>query len=439
MTETTFPSFTLPMHEGREVLTYSTLNTLRSCSKKFELRYHYRLSGPQGEALWLGSAVHEALEVFFLAIMKGLDIATAQVKAVQKLHNLFDGHAGDEQKHHNWHHAMQMVYWYIRRWSPQETGADPFGQIQNDEFEVIDVEREFVAPIINPETGAASKTFVMAGKVDGVVRLKEDGKLYVLEHKTSSDMSGGYFDKLWADLQSMLYAHYLGKHVYDETFGGVLYDVIGKHTRTKQKLEESENDFEERIVREQDKREAAIREKGPKQGESDEAFAERLAKYKTEATRNKHLAIGAKPGESNEDFEKRIADARAKKRTDLEAVGRFMGESDDDFSKRLIEKYSAPDSQHRELILFDSERLEEIEYEVWDMTKQIMAARRRGRFTMNTGNCFAFNRGCSFIPICRAGRLDEATAFGLEHRTPHGELESVNEDAKVETEDDLPF
>ncbi len=55
-----------------------------------------------------------------------------------------------------------------------------------EEFEVVEVEKEFVGEIRNPDTGRQSQTFRIAGKVDGIVRC-HDG-LYLLEHKTASPL-----------------------------------------------------------------------------------------------------------------------------------------------------------------------------------------------------------------------------------------------------------
>ena len=84
---------------------------------------------------------------------------------------------------------------------------------------------------MNPATGAASRSFVLAGKVDGIVRI--GGEHFILEHKTAAQVDGDYLEKLWTDFQITLYAHYI-----EETMGipitGILYNVLVKvaaHTR----------------------------------------------------------------------------------------------------------------------------------------------------------------------------------------------------------------
>lgn len=84
------------------------------------------------------------------------------------------------------------------------------------EFE--SVEQEFQIPLINPETGAPSRTWELAGKIDG---LTTDS---VIEHKTTSeDISpdSEYWARLRVDPQISLYALASGRNK-------VLYNVIRK-------------------------------------------------------------------------------------------------------------------------------------------------------------------------------------------------------------------
>lgn len=372
----------LPRIDGKEVLTYSAIASFRNCARKFDLRYqHWLLPDEQAEALVRGSVIHDALEAFYKVIMAGdpndLSVVAEANAAMKKtIDNRCDGHAGDDRMHDRWHHAHAIAKCYVDRWTAKE---DFVGQVVDDEYELLAIEHEFVSPIVNPDTGRPSATFVMAGKVDGIIRFKSDGHLYVLERKTAAEIDEGYLAKLWSDFQSMLYASYLGK-LFGEQFRGVLYDVMRKSRHAQ------------------------------KAGESQQKFEERLASYKTQKTIDKHLAAGPKPSETDEEFR-----------------------------SRLQEVYSSPNAQHRELIYFDEDRLRVVQEEVWDITKQILAARKRGRFGMNTSNCYAFNRACSFTQICRAGRLDEMTSQGLSVIPPHRELELVNPGGSSSTQDDLPF
>jgi hypothetical protein len=90
------------------------------------------------------------------------------------------------------------------------------------------VEVEYRAPLVNPATGAASRTFQRAGKIDVIVQ-DDAGKVWTVEHKTSSeDISPGsdYFARLAIDGQISHY-HYGARSLGFEP-AGCIYDVLGK-------------------------------------------------------------------------------------------------------------------------------------------------------------------------------------------------------------------
>jgi hypothetical protein len=95
----------------------------------------------------------------------------------------------------------------------------------SETFAVEAVEEEFATKIRNPETQAESRSFTLAGKVDGLVR--RDGALWLLEHKTAASIDGAYIDKLWMDFQTTLYANAV-ETVRGEPVAGVIYNVIAK-------------------------------------------------------------------------------------------------------------------------------------------------------------------------------------------------------------------
>jgi hypothetical protein len=95
--------------------------------------------------------------------------------------------------------------------------------------DVIEVESEFAFPLLNPETEAASKTFVEAGKIDGVLRCKTSGAHKVLEHKTTSDSidpDSDYWARLVMDTQISKYLLSLRQRGIDART--VVYDVVKK-------------------------------------------------------------------------------------------------------------------------------------------------------------------------------------------------------------------
>lgn len=95
-------------------------------------------------------------------------------------------------------------------------------------WETLSTEEVFHLPIVNPETGAKSRTFTQAGKFDGIVR--RAGSTMLLEHKTTADditdPGAPYWRRLTID--SQVSAYVLAKWQQGEKLDGTLYDVIRK-------------------------------------------------------------------------------------------------------------------------------------------------------------------------------------------------------------------
>lgn len=119
-------------------------------------------------------------------------------------------------------------------------GVDPFTRVILEELllgysamwsgaplEAQRVEAEFLDDLKNPKTGAASRTFRRAGKID-VIALR-DGACWIIEHKTTSeDISPGspYWQKLRLDAQVSTYLDGARSLGFDPM--GCIYDVVAK-------------------------------------------------------------------------------------------------------------------------------------------------------------------------------------------------------------------
>lgn len=91
-------------------------------------------------------------------------------------------------------------------------------------YDVIDTEREFVVPIINPESGRRMREYELLVRVDALVRRKSDGSLWLIEHKTTSEQVigfGPYWQRLSIDHQVAFYLIATGA-------AGIAYDVCRK-------------------------------------------------------------------------------------------------------------------------------------------------------------------------------------------------------------------
>jgi len=227
-----------------------------------------------------------------------------------------------------------------------------------EEFDVVEVEKTFDCDIRNPDTGRLSQTFSIAGKVDGIVRVGRE--LYLLEHKTASALTGDYLDRLWTDTQIALYSFYLRELCYPVV--GVIYNILLK-ARLQQRAGETEAEFE----------------------------ARRTA-----------LAAKNKSGKSS--------------------AQRQEPETDEEFRGRLADWYARPEAFHRERIYLSEDRLAMLQEEVWEITQQYLDANRRGKWLMNTSNCFSYQRPCEYLPYCQSGFNPNVRDNLFETAPPHEEL-----------------
>ncbi len=231
-----------------------------------------------------------------------------------------------------------------------------------EDFTVVEIEKEFTSEIRNPDTGEVSPLFSIAGKADGIVQC-HDG-LYLLEHKTAAGVDANYLDKLWTDTQIAIYCHYLRQLGYPII--GVIYNVL-----LKSRLKQSQ-------------------------------------------------------GETQAEYEARYAELAAKNKSGKSTAKRQFPDSDEAFQTRLAEWYSRPEAFHREYIYLSEDRLAMVQDEVWEITQQYLDAQRRGKWLLNTSNCFSYQRPCEYLPYCQSG-FNTIVADNLyEIALPHEELSNID-------------
>jgi hypothetical protein len=125
-----------------ELLTQSSLRTFRSCHRKYFYRYEQQIRPlkAKAEPLRQGTSIHRGVEV----LTKTGDFQLA-LDALDKE----DPYANAKER--------AMLTGYLARW------GTPTG--------VIAVEKEWTMDLVNPETGAKSKTFRLGGRVDRLVEV----------------------------------------------------------------------------------------------------------------------------------------------------------------------------------------------------------------------------------------------------------------------------
>jgi hypothetical protein len=311
----------------------------RNCRKACEYRYEIGLVPREKDpSLSFGSLIHECLQTWH-----GTRDITAVIDFIDRA---CPSRRDDDGVRRDWHLARAMMSGYAARY-PQE------------EFEIVALEKTFEGPIVNPATGAASRSFVLAGKVDGIVRI--GGDHYILEHKTAATIDGDYFERLWTDFQITIYSHYV-----EQTLGipitGVIYNVLGKA-----RLQQSK-------------------------------------------------------GETEDEYLERRAELIEKSKTGKSTAKRKMPESDEEFQARLAEKYAAPEMFHREMLYLSRDRFDVLRTELWELSKAFLDARNRKVFYQNTAFCFNYNRPCPYFPICRSNGNPNVIENLYTITAPHEEL-----------------
>ena len=207
------------------VLTNSEIKTFRRCPR--EHHYAYRLGYRpvvDAQPLRFGTLWHAMQERWWVDrnLEATLAVTTGDVDAFDLAH------------------ARALMRGYHARWA-------------DEPIETIAIEAPFETELVNPDTGAKSRSFRIAGKVDGIVRI--NGHVCLTERKTTSqplDAGGTYWRALVLDGQISTYLD--GARSLGHDVESVMYDVVRKvairpleanKSRTSPEIPEA---FEERCI-----------------------------------------------------------------------------------------------------------------------------------------------------------------------------------------------
>ena len=193
-----------------QLLTNSRRNSFGTCHRKHYFEYELgRRPITDAESLRFGSLAHAGLELWFLSLWRGADVALSEAMAA------IEANAPKEKADsYAIATARAMLECYSERWG-------------GDDVEVLAVEQHFEIPLVNPDTNGQSRTFRLSGKIDAIVRVS--GKVLILEHKTCSEDIGPdsrYWTKLAIDGQ--VSGYYMGAKALGYDVAGCLYDVLRK-------------------------------------------------------------------------------------------------------------------------------------------------------------------------------------------------------------------
>jgi hypothetical protein len=242
----------------RRLLTASRLKSNRRCQRLHDLKYNkgWKVIGSDDWKLKFGSLIHDALEIYFLSRMardageldedgQAIDPIFEALTLLEEKREAAKEEGGQQIDEFDLAKARAIMQGYHARWETDEIA------------EVLAVEAEFRAELVNPDTNRNSQIWDIAGKIDAIVRMK-DGRVFIMEHKTSSDditMGSTYWRLLRMDGQISMY--YVGGDTLAAELGferieGCLYDILGKpQIRPKSKSTGPEEDFYKKQTKKQ--------------------------------------------------------------------------------------------------------------------------------------------------------------------------------------------
>jgi hypothetical protein len=316
-------------------LSDSAVKTARDCKRKYLYSREMSLQrrGITAPALYYGKLWHGALAVWF---------ATRDATEVSN-HIRWQGAEQDVTER-----CLAMMAGYVAQWS---------------EFPVCCLsEQEIEVPIRNPATGRKSRRFVQYGFTD-MVALHDSGKLWLWEHKTTSQIDGNTIQKLWSDSQITGYVAALrDKGIHVE---GVIYDLAQKPSIELGKSRPThalEVDGGQYFVVEQKTQWAEFQ-------------GEKRWKKKDFSGRVYRVSEGA---------------------ADQEASRKF-------YSRLRAWHLSDPAPYHREEVFISERQITDWREDIWQVTQELLSCRRTGYWYRNTGRCFDWHRACEYAALCQNG------------------------------------
>jgi hypothetical protein len=246
--------------------------------------------------------------------------------------------------------------------------------------DVLEVESEFCFDLLNPETEAPSRTFVEAGKIDGILRHRASGIIKTLEHKTTSDSispESSYWPRLIMDSQVSKYILACKSRGLDAS--SVLYDVVSKPAQRPRAIPLLDDQGFKIVLDAGDNRvKTADGKKWRESGDSGKGY--------TLQTRE----------ESPAEYHERV-------RTEI------FSDIPGYFSQREIPR--------------SDESLLEYMQDAWSLSQQILYFRRAKLWPRNPSACVAFGT-CEFFDLCSGRASVDGIRFAKKAKR-HAELDGV--------------
>lgn len=351
----------LPILKGSDGITNSRLTCVKTCPRKHWFAYEIGLRHiDDRKPLRMGSAYHEGLD--WLSKGHPLNAALADGLGV---YETLPGWCKTDEDFYSWsmerETVRRMICGYAWRWSA-------------DAPLVLASELSFDLPIINPATGAASRTFRWRGKIDRIWSIADEeniSKIVVGETKTTSEdiePESDYWTRLRRDHQIsgyVLAAQKLGYRV-----DTVLYDVIKKPTIKPKQI-------------------PLLDDQGQKQvfdPAGNRIFNKSNGKPRQTASLEDNWVIKTRP-ETTDEYGARV-------------FSEMGADPDRWFARKEIPR-----------LIGD---LDEFQEELWMQAEEMRERRTKGRWFRNTSACKTFNSLCEYNDICDTWKLGSPLPLGFQ-------------------------
>lgn len=331
------------------LLTASRLKTARACQELHHLEYELGYRPVQEEdTLRFGTLVHRGLEAWWLAKKDGLPIKEQLDAAIKATVGEADPY--DRAR------AQALLTGYHFRW-------------KDEPYEVLGVEARFETELINPTTNAPSRTWRLAGRIDAIVKDPRDGRLLIVEHKTSSeDVSPGssYWKRLKMDGQVSVY--FEGARALGFDVAACCYDVVLKPAQRPSQIPLVDEDDVKIVLDQQGQR---VRTKdGKKWRQTGDTEAGYVLQTRDEAP---------------EEFLERLMTLIA------EEPNRFYARGD--------------------VVRLEKEMNDAL-WDIWQIGQQLRESKLAGRHPRNPDACVRWGRPCPFFDVCSGeASLEDTTRF----------------------------
>jgi hypothetical protein len=248
----------------RRVLTHSSLEAFSRCPTEFRWAY-VEMVAPVAypAALAVGSAFHAGAEQLHhrLPLDEAFRVAERAVDRFVARARLGMDAAVNDALDRQVAFDLARVRALLRAWYERWFVPGNSDDVRCDrDLEIIETEAKVEAPLVNPKTRRSSRSFALAGKIDGIVRHHDnvhrhdvDGKggWLVYELKTTGEDIEAFVEAMRFSAQPMLYAA-LAERQHGAALGpllGIVLDVARKPA-VRPKKDETPDAFEHRAVEE---------------------------------------------------------------------------------------------------------------------------------------------------------------------------------------------